>query len=377
MVNKKIGFFILLFFFLLLLSFFVYFIWKWKNYVMTDAVFVQADRLVYLSFPKVNGRIKKLYKNEGDRVEKGEILAEIEPFDYLAKVKALEENINKIFSDKSALAISKEKLRREIELKLQQLQKEIRSLEEQKRAQIAKIEALKTRLNLLKKDRLRAENLYKEGLISLQSLESKETEERELFYQVEAEEFQLKSIEEKLKVLQKNLLLMENEKLTLKNLSSQIAALAHEERALVEQREEAKLYLTYTQLKSPISGYIAKKFHSEGDVIAPGEPVYSLIDPESIYILVLLEETKLSGVAKGAKAKIKLDAYPGKVWQGEVEEILPASAATFALVPRDISAGEFTKLAQRIPVKIKITEGDRSLLKVGLGGEVEIKKLTK
>lgn len=377
MVNKKIGFFILLFFFLLLLSFFVYFIWKWKNYVMTDAVFVQADRLVYLSFPKVNGRIKKLYKDEGDRVEKGEILAEIEPFDYLAKVKALEENINKIFSDKSALAISKEKLRREIELKLQQLQKEIRSLEEQKRAQIAKIEALKTRLNLLKKDRLRAENLYKEGLISLQSLESKETEERELFYQVEAEEFQLKSIEEKLKVLQKNLLLMENEKLTLKNLSSQIAALAHEERALVEQREEAKLYLTYTQLKSPISGYIAKKFHSEGDVIAPGEPVYSLIDPESIYILVLLEETKLSGVAKGAKAKIKLDAYPGKVWQGEVEEILPASAATFALVPRDISAGEFTKLAQRIPVKIKITEGDRSLLKVGLGGEVEIKKLTK
>ena len=71
---------------------------------------------------------------------------------------------------------------------------------------------------------------------------------------------------------------------------------------------------------------------------------------------------------------LTLDAYPDKEFTGVVREVMPASAATFALVPRDISAGEFTKVAQRIPVRIEITGGDRSLLRVGLGGEVEIKR---
>jgi membrane fusion protein (multidrug efflux system) len=89
---------------------------------------------------------------------------------------------------------------------------------------------------------------------------------------------------------------------------------------------------------------------------------------------VLLEESKLKGVQKGCKAYVRLDAYPNKVFEGVVEEISPASAATFALVPRDVSAGEFTKVVQRIPVKIRLTKGDMSLLRVGMGGEVEIRR---
>ncbi|MEJ2689793.1 MAG: HlyD family secretion protein, partial [Deltaproteobacteria bacterium] len=87
-----------------------------------------------------------------------------------------------------------------------------------------------------------------------------------------------------------------------------------------------------------------------------------------------LEENKLSGVKAGSSVVLRVDAYPDKKFNGEVTEVMPASAATFALVPRDISAGEFTKVAQRIPVRIAITSGDLSLLRVGLGGEVEIKR---
>ncbi|MFN4132284.1 MAG: HlyD family secretion protein, partial [Caldimicrobium sp.] len=270
-----------------------------------------------------------------------------------------------------------EKSRREIDLKIEQTEREIKGLEEQRRAQSAKIEALRARLKFLIKERNRREILYKDGLISLQSLEVIETEEKELGHQIEAEKALLRAIEEKLEVLKKNLLLIENERLGLKSLKAQLTALSHQEKALQAQRDEANLYLSYSQLKSPFSGYIAKKFHNEGDVIAPGEPIYALVDPESFYLLVLLEENKLKGVVVGARAKIKLDAYPDKVWKGEVETILPASAATFALVPRDISAGEFTKLSQRIPVKIRFTEGDRSLLRVGLSGKVEIERKIK
>ncbi|MFN3406880.1 MAG: HlyD family secretion protein [Caldimicrobium sp.] len=375
MRSKKFVFFILLGLLFLLLGIFIYFIWKWKNYVTTDAVFVQADRLVFVSFPKVNGRIIKLTKKEGDKVLEGEVLAEIEPIDYWAKVRNLEEEIKRVSSEIETITFSKEKLGREILLRSEQIEREINQLDEQKRAQREKIEALKARLALIKKDRRRLEALYKEGLIALQSLEAKETEERELLHQIEGEEANLKALIEKRKALQRALDLVQNEKITLKELEAKRIALSYQVKSLEAQKEEAKFYYSYTQLKSPVSGLIAKKFRSEGDVIAPGEPIYSIVDPESFYILVLLEETKLHGVKKGAPVKIKLDAYPGKEWRGEVEEILPATAATFALVPRDISAGEFTKLAQRIPVKIKIVAGNRSLLRVGLGGEVEIKRV--
>lgn len=377
MAFKRLGVYILLSILVVLLLGLIYFFWRWKHYVVTDAVFVQAERLVYLSFPKVNGKLIKLNKREGDIVEKDEVLAEIEPLDYIARLKGLEAEKKRISSEQEALYFTKEKLIKEIELRKEQVRREIKSLEEQRQAQMARIEALKARLSLIKKDLKRAENLFKEGLIAQQTFESKETEEKELRYQIQGEEAQLKAINEKIQAMNKELLRIENERYTVKNLQSKIEALSQQEKALVGQIKEAQLYLEYTQLKSPLRGLIAKKFHSEGDVVAPGEPIYSLIDPESFYVLVLLEETKLSGVVKGAKAKIKLDAYPGKEWKGEVDEILPATAATFALVPRDISAGEFTKLAQRVPVKIKIIEGDKSLLRVGLGGQIEIKKIQK
>jgi len=79
-------------------------------------------------------------------------------------------------------------------------------------------------------------------------------------------------------------------------------------------------------------------------------------------------------VEPGNEALIRIDAYTDQEWRGEVEQVLPASAATFALAPRDISAGEFTKVAQRIPIRIRITEGPLEKLRIGLGGEIEIRR---
>ncbi|WP_343123071.1 HlyD family efflux transporter periplasmic adaptor subunit [Persephonella sp. KM09-Lau-8] len=144
--------------------------------------------------------------------------------------------------------------------------------------------------------------------------------------------------------------------------------------ALQQQKKDLENLISYTKLVSPYNGKIAKKFVSEGEVVPAGRPIYAIVPDNSLYILVLLEETKLEGIKIGSKAIIHIDAYPDKEYEGEVFEINPATAAKFALVPRDVTAGEFTKVAQRIPVKIKITKGDISVLKVGLGGEVEIKR---
>ncbi|MCS7199900.1 MAG: HlyD family secretion protein [Caldimicrobium sp.] len=375
MNKKKLGLLLVLCMTLLLCGIFGYFLWHRYHYAVSNAVFVQADRVVYLSFSKVSGRIIKLYKSEGEKVKEGEVLAIIAKEDYLSKVNQLKESLNRVISEREALEITKNKIEREIELKIQQVSKQLQALKERRQARIFQHESLQARLDLVRKDRVRLENLFKDGLISRRDLEVKETEERELINQGEGIKAEIKALDEEIKALEGNLNLLQNERKTLQSLSYQIKALNYQEREIKQRKDEANFYLEETILKSSLSGIVAKKFHAEGDVIAPGEPLYAVVDPESFYILVLLEETKLRGVAKGAKARIRLDAFPDKHFEGEVEEVLPASAATFALVPRDISAGEFTKLAQRIPVRIKILRGDRSLLRVGLSGEVEIKRL--
>lgn len=372
---KKIGFFILIGLALFFLSLFLYFIWHRYTYAVTDAVFVQADTLVYLSFPKVSGKLVKLYKNEGELVKKGELLAEMEDADYLFKVKQLEENLKNLEAQRSALKEQIEKAEREINLKVEQLLKEKKRLEEEEKTRFFLRQAFQSKLEQVIKDRKRYEHLYKEGVVSAHDVEQLETSEKELRNQIEAINSQLKAVQHQQEIVNKNIALALNEIKTIVSQKYQLQGLSFQKEALLNQKKEAQLYYNYTKLYSPIDGIIAKKFHSEGDVLAPGEPVYSIVDPESFYVLVLLEETKLKGVKEGAPVKIKIDAYPGENYEGIVEKILPASAATFALVPRDISAGEFTKLAQRIYVKIKITKGNKNLLRVGLGGEVEIKKI--
>jgi len=109
-------------------------------------------------------------------------------------------------------------------------------------------------------------------------------------------------------------------------------------------------------------------------IIKNGTFIYSIINPKDIYIKVLLSEKKLKGIKQGDKAIIKLDALDGEL-EGKVEKIMPVSASTFSLVPRDIASGEFTKLEQRFIVKIKIQY--KPTIKIGMSGEVKIYKDSK
>jgi membrane fusion protein, multidrug efflux system len=153
-----------------------------------------------------------------------------------------------------------------------------------------------------------------------------------------------------------------------------IQSLSETIKGLSAALEIAQRNITACALRSVINGRIAKQYVSAGDIVSPTSAVYAVLDPKRLYFVALLEENKLKGVTPGDPVNIRVDAYPNKKYKGVVRQVLPASAATFALAPRDISAGEFTKVAQRIPVRIDITEGDTSVLQVGLSGEVEIRR---
>ena len=137
----------------------------------------------------------------------------------------------------------------------------------------------------------------------------------------------------------------------------------------------ARLNLEHTKIIAPFNGVIAKRYAQHGSYVGPGLPVFNIYDPATIHVIANLEEGKLAGVKVGQTTDISVDAYPGIKVKGVVERIGEASAAEFALIPRDVSAGEFTKVVQRIPIKIAIPNVQQyPFLRPGLSATIGIAK---
>ena len=118
--------------------------------------------------------------------------------------------------------------------------------------------------------------------------------------------------------------------------------------------ETARIQLSYTRIVAPVSGRISKKTVEVGQYAQPGTPFMSIIPDNDIWITANYKETQLVGVKAGSPATIDVDGIPGVIYKGHVESISAGTGATFALLPPDNSTGNFTKVVQRVAVKIVI-----------------------
>ena len=109
-----------------------------------------------------------------------------------------------------------------------------------------------------------------------------------------------------------------------------------------------------TQIASPISGVVAKKWARPGEIVQPGQPIFTLYDLGDIWITANLEETKLAKIDLNDQVRISIDAYPGREFTGRVLLVGAAAASQFSLIPANNASGNFTKVTQRVPVKISI-----------------------
>ncbi|NPB07941.1 MAG: HlyD family efflux transporter periplasmic adaptor subunit [Aquificae bacterium] len=330
------------------------------NHVISNAVFVESDTFVKVAFKRVGGRLKKTFKEEGDYVKKGEVLALLERKDYEIKLREVSYEIEALEKKIEALEVKKEKVEEKIK-------KALEVLDFKRKELLYMIEAYEEKVGQLERDYGRFKRLYERGVVPRRRYEEAETALRASLKELQAYRTKLRQLEkEREKILA--------ELKSVREIDKNIDSLRKRLRALLEKRKEVETLLEYTVLKSPIEGYVVKKFFKEGEIVAPGRYVYAIYNPRDVYILVLLDERKLSGVKVGSRARIKIDAFPERVYEGVVKEINMAVASRFAVIPRDITAGEFTKVAQRVPVKIEITKGDRSVLRLGMSGEVVIEK---
>ena len=122
-------------------------------------------------------------------------------------------------------------------------------------------------------------------------------------------------------------------------------------------RDNASLQLSYTRIIAPSSGIISRKQVELGQLVQAGQPLFSVVSDSGVWITANLKETQLENLKVGQTAEIEVDAYPGVVATGVVESLSPATGARFALLPPDNATGNFTKVVQRVPVRIAVLNG--------------------
>lgn len=122
-------------------------------------------------------------------------------------------------------------------------------------------------------------------------------------------------------------------------------------------RDNAQLQLSYTSLTTPLAGVVSRKQVEVGQLVQAGQTLMSIVSDSGVFITANVKETQLARIRPGQKVEIEVDAYDGAAVEGEVESIASATGARFALLPPDNATGNFTKVVQRVPVRIRITKG--------------------
>jgi membrane fusion protein (multidrug efflux system) len=119
-------------------------------------------------------------------------------------------------------------------------------------------------------------------------------------------------------------------------------------------RDQAALQLSYTHITAPANGVVSKKSVELGQLVQPGQPLMTVVPLDDIWITANLKETETADVTPGDSAEVTVDAYKGLHFRGHVESLSPATGAKFSLLPPDNATGNFTKVVQRIPVRIRL-----------------------
>jgi membrane fusion protein (multidrug efflux system) len=119
-------------------------------------------------------------------------------------------------------------------------------------------------------------------------------------------------------------------------------------------RDQAALQLSYTRIITPSAGVVSKKAVELGQLVQPGQPLMTVVPLADVWVTANLKETETADVTPGDSADITVDAYKGMHVRGHVESLSPATGAKFSLLPPDNATGNFTKVVQRIPVRIHL-----------------------
>jgi membrane fusion protein (multidrug efflux system) len=313
---------------------------------VTDDAYVRGD-LTPLS-TKVAGIVRTVHVADYQQVRKGDLLVELQDDDYRAQVDQARAAV-----EAAHAAIQNNIRQRELqEVRISKALAGIDQAKSQIVAADAGKQAVSAELVRARSERERQENLYQAHAATKQKVEAAVAEEQNLAAQFSIRDADLNQART---MLNSNELGAEAERRTKVVLESQEAQLQADLRARQANLTAALVNLGYTKIFSPGDGTVGERQVRPGQLVSPGTQVVSFVDVTR-WVQANYRETQLTGVKVGDGAELRIDEYPGQVIRGKVVEIAPASGSQFALLPPDNATGNFTKVVQRIPVKIALED---------------------
>jgi len=324
---------------------------------VTNDAFVRGD-LTPLS-TKVSGILRSVKVSDYQRVRAGDLLAELQDDDYQAQVAQATAAVE---AAKAAI----ENNRRQRELQDSRIARALAGIDQAK-AQIAAADA---GINAVQADvtRTQAERARQESLLANQSTTKQKVEAAVADEQrFAAQETSRKAdLEQAKTALRSNEIGVESERRSKTVLESQEQQLIADLHAKEAALSVARINLGYTKIAAPADGTVGERQVRPGQLVSPGTQVVTFV-ADTKWVQANYRETQLTNMKVGDSAEIRIDQYPGKVFRGKVAEIAPASGSQFALLPPDNATGNFTKVVQRIPVKIAFDDSRvTSTLRPGL-----------
>lgn len=327
------------------------------THAITDDAFVESD-LINIT-PRVPGHIKELLVDESHVIKKGQVLALLDPVDYQAQVELSQAKAEKALKNVETLKITLERTTQVVDRETNIAQSGIaKAKDDLKKAQ--------ANFERVERDFKRVANLYETKSVARHQFDTINAERT-------AALATLSSAKLGVHVARETYERVVAEKLVVKELATKIVAAEKEAQEAAKGLEIAQLNREHAQIKSPINGVVAKKFIHAGDYATPGFPIFSIYDTGNVFVRAQLEETKMKGVQLGQEVALEVDAFSNKNFKGKVIKIGDATGSQFMLIPRDTTTGEFTKVVQRIPIKIQVTDDPDHLLKPGYSVTIGIK----
>ncbi|MFD1256818.1 HlyD family secretion protein [Mucilaginibacter terrae] len=301
----------------------------------TDDAQIDADISPVVS--RVGGYVDSIFFEDNQHVNKGQELVKIDDRDYKIKVeqaKAAQQGAganvgvseSQIYSNQANSASAK-----------------------------AEVSSAAAKLEKMQKDYARYANLIKDGSITQQQFDQAKSD-------LDVAQANYQASKDKYKAAQQQVGTTRNQlKVTNTGVSQRQVDVDY-----------AKLQLTYATIKAPASGITSKKSVQLGQLVQAGQTLFSVVNDNSLFVTANFKETQLEHLRNGQKVKLEVDAYPDLELQGTVYNFSPATGARFSLLPPDNATGNFVKVVQRVPVKIKINGNKETLDKLRAGMSVNV-----
>lgn len=316
---------------------------EWNYYskhVDTDDAQIDGDISPVVA--RVGGYVKDINFEENTHVTEGQVLVKLDDNDYKVKLEQAESG------QKGASA------------GVGVAQSQIIATEANTSTAKANVAAARVKLNLANKDYDRYANLVKDGSITQQAFDQAKAskESAQAAYQAATDQYNA----------------------AVKQVGTTQSQLAVSSNVISQRQSDidfAKLQLSYTDIKAPAAGIVSKKNVQKGQLVQAGQSLFSIVNDGSIYVTANFKETQLEKIKEGSKVEIEVDAYPNEKIQGEVYNFSPITGAKGSLLPPDNATGNFVKVVQRVPVKIKIHPSKELLAKLRPGMSVKASVSTK